>query len=180
MHMQASDLGLLALRLTVGLIFAAHGAQKAFGWWNGPGYAGWHRVIERMGFWPTSFWTAVSMAVELVSGLALAVGFLTPLAAASIVGQLIVIIVRVHLPSGFFNANRGIEFPLSLGGGALALTGTGPGAISVDRALGLAASPAVQLGLLLVFVLGALALLAVPRRVTAPGGQPPAPQAQGR
>ncbi len=51
------EAGLAVLRITIGLIFAAHGAQKAFGWWNGPGYAGWTSVITKMGFRPTAFWT---------------------------------------------------------------------------------------------------------------------------
>ena len=111
--MQASDLGLLVLRLTVGLIFAAHGAQKAFGWWNGPGYAGWHRVIERIGFWPTSFWPAVSVAVELASGLALAIGFLTPLAAASIVAK----VTRDRLMRGLHQSHPGYGWDSNMGSG---------------------------------------------------------------
>lgn len=174
--MHASDLGLLVLRLVVGLIFAAHGAQKAFGWWKGPGYAGWQGAIERMGLWPAPFWTAVSVAVELLGGLALALGFLTPLAALAIVGQAIVIIAKVHLPNGFWNANRGIEFPLSLGGGALALAGTGPGLISIDRALGLTFSPTLRVALLVIVVVGSLVVLALAKQQAVPSGEQPVPR----
>lgn len=174
--MHAADLGLLVLRVVVGLIFAAHGAQKAFGWWNGPGYGRWQGAVAQMGFRPVPFWTAVSVAVELLGGLALAIGLLTPLAASALVGQAIVVIGKVHLRNGFWNANRGIEFPLGLGGAALALAGTGPGLISIDHALGLAYLPAVRVALLVIFVAGALVVLAIPKYLAVQSGQPPATQ----
>jgi putative oxidoreductase len=174
--MHGSDLGLLVLRLVVGLIFAAHGAQKAFGWWNGPGYGRWQAAIAQMGFLPVPFWTAVSVAVELLGGLALAIGVLTPLAASALVGQAIVVIGKVHLPNGFWNTNRGIEFPLSLGGGALALFGTGPGLISIDHGLGLEYLTTVRVALLAIFIAGALVAVAVAHGSAVQRGQPPAAQ----
>src|SRR5712691_3136273 len=99
--MTFSDLGLLILRLVVGLTMAAHGAQKAFGWWNGPGRVGWSDVMVRMGFRPAGLWGFVSMSAELVGGLLFAAGLFTPLAAMALVGQSTVIILKAHWARGF-------------------------------------------------------------------------------
>lgn len=163
--MAASDLGLLILRLVVGLTFAAHGAQKAFGWWSGPNFAGWRAGVERMGLRPPGFWALVSTAAELGGGGLLAVGLLTPLAAAALIAQSVVIIGLVHLPKGFWNAKGGIEFALSLAAGAAALAGTGPGSVSLDAALEASYSGAVRGLFIGVGVLGALVALAIPRLV---------------
>jgi putative oxidoreductase len=148
------DAGIAALRVTIGLIFAAHGAQKAFGWWKGPGYAAWTGVIGKMGFRPVALWALISVAAELGAGLLLALGLLTPLAAAGLVGQGIVIIARVHWANGFWSSNRGYEYPLALLGASVAITLTGPGAWSLDARLpvGLLYEPVVRWGVLLVVV----------------------------
>lgn len=172
----ASDLGLLILRLVVGLTFAAHGAQKAFGWWSGPGFAGWRIRMEPMGLRPALFWALVSTAVELVGGVLLAVGVLTPLAAAGLVGQSVVMIGLVHLPKGFWNARGGLEFPLSLAAGVAAIAGTGPGAASLDATLGVAYSDVVRLLLLAAAILGALTTLALSRVLSARSAPPVAPR----
>ena len=161
--MTASDLGLLVLRLVVGLTFAAHGAQKAFGWWSGPGFAGWRAGVERMGLRPPGFWAVISVAAELVGGVLLAVGLLTPLATAALVAQSVVIIGLVHLPKGFWMRNGGIEFAMSLAAGVVALVGTGPGSASLDAALGASYSGTVRVAVLAVGVVGGLIALAIPR-----------------
>ena len=152
-----TDLGILILRLGVGLIFAAHGAQKVFGWWGGPGFAGWKGAIEGMGLCPAGFWAAVSAYAELLGGLMLAVGFLTPLAAAALVGQGVVMIKRAHWARGFWNAKGGIEFPLVLWVGAVAVAVAGAGVYSVDNALGISLDPAVRLALIAMGILGGVA-----------------------
>ena len=169
--MTAVALGLLVLRVVGGGIFAAHGSQKAFGWWSGPGFAGWRAAMERMGLVPATFWATVSMAAELVGGLLLVVGLLTPLAAAALVGQAVVMIVHVHLPKGFWNSHGGIEFALTLGSIALALVIMGAGTLSLDHVLRLS-YPATVRGVLLVLgVIGGAIAVALPRlriRPTAP------------
>ena len=127
--MTGGDLGLLIVRLAVGLTFAAHGAQKVIGWWAGPGFAGWTGAMTRMGLRPAPLWAALSAGVELVGGLLFATGSLTPIAAALLVAQSAYIVRRVHRPKWFWNKNGGIEFPLQLLAGSLLIAASGPGAI---------------------------------------------------
>jgi putative oxidoreductase len=161
--MDTFDVALLILRIGVGLTFAAHGAQKFFGWWGGPGFENWQGAMAHMGFRPARLFALVSAGVELVGGLLLAVGFLTPFVAAVLLAQTVVIIGQVHWANGFFNQKSGIEFPLLLGIGAAAVGLGGPSAVSVDAALGLALEPAATVVLLALGVLAGLATLAIPR-----------------
>jgi putative oxidoreductase len=173
--MSTVDLALLILRLVVGLTFAAHGAQKAFGWWQGPGPANWLKAVHQMGFHPPTFFAAASIVNELAGGLALALGFVTPLAAAILIAQSVVIVVKVHWPNGFFSTRGGIEFPLLLGAAAMAIGLMSPGQTSLDALLGLGFEPATRASLaLLGFGVGFAALLfprLVPARVRPPLGR---------
>jgi putative oxidoreductase len=166
------DAAVLVLRLGVGFIFAAHGAQKVFGWWGGSGFAGWVAVMVRMGFRPPRLFAAVSAATELGGGLALAVGFLTPLAAMLIVGQSMVIIFRAHWPRGFFNRDNGFEFPLALVCGAIAALLLGPGDVSLDSVIGLGLPPEIRVWLLGLGVVGGLVAVAIPRILPRPVAAP--------
>jgi putative oxidoreductase len=172
--MDTSDLGLFVLRVVVGLTFAAHGAQKAFGWWKGSGPAGWNAVMVRMGFRPAPLWGAISIAAELVGGLFFAAGFLTPLAAMALVGQSVVIILKAHWPRGFWNRDNGLEFPLSLAAAVVAILGTGAGALSIDSALGLEFSTTFRAIALAMGTVGGLLAIAVARVLpaTAPTESP--------
>ena len=127
--------GLLLLRVVVGGIFAAHGAQKAFGWWSGPGWAGTQSWIGGMRFRPAPLFAALVTLQELGGGLLLAFGFLTPLGALAVTASMVVAVSLVHWPKGFWNGNGGFEFNLSLVAGAIALAATGPGRFSIDRVL---------------------------------------------
>jgi putative oxidoreductase len=161
--MNAIDISLLIFQLTVGLTFAAHGAQKVFGWWGGPGLAGWEGAMQHMGFRPIRLFALTSAFVELVGGPLLAAGLLTPLVAAALVAQSVVIIGHVHWANGFFNTRSGIEFPLVLGMAAAAVGLAGAGAISVDAVLGLAVEPATRLGLVIAGIAAGIVALAIPR-----------------
>ena len=173
--MTPGDLGLFILRLVVGLTMAGHGAQKAFGWWKGPGWAGWVAVMTRMGFRPANFWGVVSIGAELVGGLLLAAGLLTPFAAMALIGQSVVIVLKAHWARGFWGRDGGFEFPLSLAAGVVALVGTGPGSASLDAALGLSYSAALRGLLMAAGVLGALVAIAI-SRVLPPAGPTEAPR----
>src|SRR5918911_1311101 len=161
--MTSADFGLAFLRLAIGLTMAAHGAQKAFGWWSGPGPEGWRKAVASMGFEPAGLFARVSTLAELAGGMFLALGLLTPFAAAILVGQSIVIIGHVHAPKGFWNKNAGYEFPLALAAGAVAVALTGPGLLSLDNVLGLRFDDTVRTALLVVGAVGGLGALMVPR-----------------
>jgi putative oxidoreductase len=162
--MSTMDFGLLVLRVVVGGTMFAHGAQKAFGWWSGPGRERWRNVVGGMGFQPAGFWAAISTAAELSGGLLL-LGLLTPLVAALIIAQTVVIIGQAHLAKGFFNSAGGYEFPLSLGAGAAAILFTGPGAASLDALIGLDAAATGRVILFVLAITGGLIALAVPHRL---------------
>lgn len=170
--MTTFDLALLMLRLVVGLTFAAHGAQKAFGWWQGPGPANWLKAIHRMGFHPPTFFAAASIFNELAGGLALAVGFATPLAAAMLVAQSVVIVVKAHWQHGWFATQGGIEFPFGLGVAAMAIALLSPGAISLDALLGLDFDASTRALVVLLGLAGGFATLAFPRLIPAPASRP--------
>src|SRR5881396_3756266 len=134
------SIGLLILRLVVGLTVAAHGAQKLFGWFGGFGLAGTGQFLEKLGFRPGRVQAAQAGIAEFGGGVLLAAGFLTPAAAAAVVAVMLVASVSVHIKSGFFAQNGGYEYPLVLGVAALALAFTGPGALSLDQAFGISRS----------------------------------------
>jgi putative oxidoreductase len=159
--MTAFDFGVLILRLAIGLTFAAHGAQKAFGWWRGPGPANWMKAVHGMGFHPPALFAAASIGAELVAGLMLALGFITPVAAAVLVAQSIVIAVQAHLPKGFFSTQGGFEFPFVLGAGAFATGLLGAGVWSLDVVLLVDLPASVRAVLLLVGLAGGVLTLAM-------------------
>jgi putative oxidoreductase len=131
------ELGILIVRLVIGLTLAAHGAQKSFGWFGGGGIAGTAPFLEQLGFRPGRFHAALAGIAETAGGLLLAAGLLTPLAAAALIGTMVVAVGSVHRGKGFFLQGGGLEYNLVLAAGALAVAFTGPGAISLDRSLGI-------------------------------------------
>src|SRR5947207_1220861 len=122
--------GILLLRVVLGLIMAAHGAQKLFGWWNGPGLQGIHGWLTSMRF--RGGWAPVALLVagEFGGGLLLAAGLFVPFAAFAIIAVMLVAIATTHWRNGFWNGAGGYEFNLLilLGAAALAATGGGRGA----------------------------------------------------
>jgi putative oxidoreductase len=166
------DLALLILRLAVGLTFAAHGAQKAFGWWEGPGPARWLKAVHGMGFHPPALFAAAAIGAELVAGLALALGFVTPLAAAVLVAQAVVISVQVHLPKGFFSTKGGLEFPFVLGAASMSIGLLAAGAFSLDALFGLEILPGVRALLALAGLAGGFVVLGVRDLVRRPLRRP--------
>lgn len=163
--MNVTDVGLVMLRVVAGGIFVAHGAQKAFGSWGGPGPSRWRGVVEGMGFAPSGPFAVISIAVELVGGLLLVVGLLTPIATAALVAQVVVIIARAHWAKGFFNTVGGFEFPLLLGVVAAVICLIGPGAVSIDAAVRFHPSLTVRVICLVVGIIAGIVAAAVPSGV---------------
>jgi putative oxidoreductase len=132
----ATDIGLLLLRLAVGGTFFAHGMQKVFGMWGGPGIDGFARSLERFGFQQATTLSLVTGITELVAGAFVALGVLTPLAAAGLLA-IKICAVALKFGNGFFIASaagaNAVELDVVLGLAAAALVLTGPGRIAVDN-----------------------------------------------
>src|SRR2546423_11590708 len=126
--------GLLLLRVVVGGTMAAHGAQKLFGWFDGPGLDGVKGMLENFGFRLPAV-MALGLALTECAGLLFALGLLTPFAALGIVVVMLNAIALVHFKNGFWNGNGGYEFNLVLLTVAAAVSATGPGRFSIDHAL---------------------------------------------
>lgn len=133
-------LGLLVLRVGLGTVFFAHGAQKVLGWWGGSGLEGTVQAFVNMGK-PEWIGYAISFG-ELLGGTGILVGCLTRLAALGISVIMGGAVVLVHWPNGFFlnlqgipDKGHGIEFAFALLCMSLTLVLTGPGGISIDRIL---------------------------------------------
>lgn len=124
------DVALLILRVVVGLIFFMHGYQKVFEY----GLAGVSQGFAGMGVPLPSLMGPFIAFLELIGGIALMVGFLTPVFAALLAADMVGAILLVHVKAGFFMPN-GYEFALSLLGGSAALVLAGAGRYSVDGSL---------------------------------------------
>jgi len=131
------DIGLLVLRLAVGLTMAAHGGQKLFGWFGGYGLAGTGGFLETLGFRPGRVHASLAGTAELLGGLLIALGLLTPVGAALVIAVMVVAIGSVHLPKGFFVSDGGFEYNLMIVASSAALAFAGPGAYSLDAVDGL-------------------------------------------
>ncbi len=128
---------ILIARLFLGLLMAAHGSQKLFGWFGGYGIAGTGGYFESIGFRPGRLFAAMAGATEFVGGLLIALGFLGPVGPALMLSVMIVAMISVHWSNGVFAAANGVEVPLLYAVGAIALGLIGPGLFSVDAILGL-------------------------------------------
>ncbi|HEX6490978.1 MAG TPA: DoxX family protein [Gaiellaceae bacterium] len=126
--------GLLLLRVVIGGTILAHGGQKLFGWFGGPGLRGTAGFFGSLG-WRMPLAMAFLAGLGESSGLLFALGLLTPLAALGIATVMLNAIIAVHWKNGFFNSNGGLEFPLTIATVAVAVAAIGPGRFSLDRAL---------------------------------------------
>lgn len=131
------DLTLLGARLVIGGAMAAHGTQKAFGWFDGPGPARAAGTMSALGFRPGTSYAPLAAGNEIAAGTMIALGFGGPLGPALMLAQMIVAAAAVHAENGFFAAKGGVELPALFAAGALALAASGYGAIAADVALGL-------------------------------------------
>ncbi len=146
------SLGLLILRVVVGLTFAAHGYNKFFGGGRIPGTARW---FDSMGMKPDGRIHAVLAAtVELGAGLCFACGLLTPFAGAAFVGQMLVAGYTVHRKNGFFIVKDGWEYNMIVALIGVSVATTGPGRYSLDKAIQFDSAFLPNRGLAISLVLG--------------------------
>jgi putative oxidoreductase len=131
------DIGLLLLRLTIGLTLAAHGTQKLFGWFGGPGIEGTTGMMGKLGLAPARTNAYAAASTETFGGAAIALGAFTPAAAAALIGTMVTAIRTVHLKNGFWSTGGGYEYNLTIIAALLLIVDGGPGALSIDGALGI-------------------------------------------
>ena len=163
------DIGLALARLIFGLLMAAHGAQKLFGWFGGYGVAAVAGMFQSLGFRPGRFFAITAALAEFAGGLLLALGLFGPVGPSLMLSVMIVAAVSVHLKNGVFATSNGIEVPLLYGAAGAALALSGPGRFALDTLLGLESvwTPALTWIALGIGVAGGAATLAI-RRLPAP------------
>jgi putative oxidoreductase len=131
-----TDIGLFLLRLGIGAVVFAHGAQKVFGLWGGPGIASFAGNLQTFGYQQATTLSWVTGVTELVAGAFIVIGVLTPLAAAAVLA-IMINAVLLKLGNGFFvtgpKGSDSVEYSLVLGLGAACLVFTGPGRIALDN-----------------------------------------------
>ncbi len=126
------DSALLLMRVVVGLILAAHGAQKLFGWFDGGGIKGTTKMMQSLDIHPPVFWAYVNGACEFGGGLLTALGMLWPIGPIMIVANMLVAVAKARWEKGFWSMKGGYEYDLTLLVNALALGAIGAGRYSVD------------------------------------------------
>jgi putative oxidoreductase len=125
----------LPVRVGAGVIFAAHGAQKLFGWFGGYGLEGTSGWMESIGLAPGILMAAAAGGAEFFGGLLLIAGLLVRPTALILAITMLVAIITVHLQNGLFMSNNGYEFGLALLVISMGLAVRGAGSLSVDSLL---------------------------------------------
>ena len=133
------DFAVTILRLSLGVVFFAHGAQKALGWFGGFGFNGTMGFFTQTLHIPAPF-AALAIAAEFLGGLGLLVGLLSRIAAFGIACNMVVAVAVIHIHFGFFanwfgnQKGEGFEFHILAVAGAIVIMIKGAGALSLDRA----------------------------------------------
>jgi putative oxidoreductase len=169
------DVALLVLRVVVGLLLVGHGTQKLFGWFGGPGLAGFGGGLGKMGFRPAGFWALAAGLAETVGGLLFALGLLSPLGSLGIIASMLVATFSVHWRKGLFVMTGGPELPLINIAAAVAVAIAGPGRYSVDSALGISLPEPVTGAIFSVLTLLGVVIAFASRRSEASAVSPATP-----
>lgn len=133
----ATDDGLsqLVLRLPVGVILLAHGAQKLFGWFGGYGLEGTGQYMASLGLEPGYLLALLAGGAEFFGGLLLILGLLVRPSAVVLAFTMLVAILSAHVSNGLFLSNDGYEFALVILAATVALALSGAGRLSIDRSI---------------------------------------------
>lgn len=128
-------LGLLLIRLVIGITFMGHGAQKLFGWFGGHGIKGTGGFFDSIGIKPGVTMAVLAGLSELIGGALFALGLFTPLAAILIVGTMVIAIIKVHGPNGYWATENGYEFNFILIAVAIGVALIGSGQYALDAVI---------------------------------------------
>jgi putative oxidoreductase len=167
------NLGILILRVVVGLVLTVHGSQKLFGWFGGSGIKGTVGMTQMLRLRPAGFWASMVIAGEFGGGLLLVVGLFSPLGPLGVAAAMLVASILVHRSKGFLAAKGGYEYPLTLLASAVAVGLSGPGRYSLDALLSTAIPGGAAVALTVLTVIAIIAAM-VTRRPAAPHGTAPA------
>ena len=159
------DIALLTARVVLGLLMAAHGAQKLFGWFGGYGLNTTGEFFVQLGFRSGRLFAGAAGVGEIVSGLLVTLGALGPIGPAVMLSVMLVAAVSVHWSNGLFATTNGVELPLLYATGAVGLALAGPGHYSVDAFLGITQlwTPVITWGALAAGVVGGVVNLMIRR-----------------
>lgn len=152
------DFGLLILRVALGVIFIAHGLQKVFGWWGGPGLDGFKNTLTEAGYQHADMLTYIAAGAQIASGVLLVLGLFTPLAAAValalLVNSLLATFTAQRANGGLFVLGSEAEHLLMLAAAAATIILAGPGRYGFDGGRGWARRPFIGSFLALVLAIG--------------------------
>jgi putative oxidoreductase len=129
------SIGMLIIRIVVGLLFIGHGTQKLFGWFGGHGRSGTTGFMESLGYPAPGAAAVVGGVAETLGGVLLLLGLLTPLGSLLVIAMMVSAMLAVHVRNGMWNTSGGIELPLVYAVVAAAIA-FGPGRFSLDRVIG--------------------------------------------
>jgi putative oxidoreductase len=175
------NLGLFVVRVVIGLLFVGHGAQKLWGYFGGHGIEGTGTFFESMGLRPGRLNAIAAGSAELAGGVLLALGLITPLGAALLSAVMLMAVMTAHRGKGLWVTEGGIEYNLVLLASVFAVTAVGPGAWSLDHALGVhLAGAGWALVALAAGLVGALLALAFARSGIGEQRTPHRPHPAGR
>ena len=159
------QLARLAARTVIGGLFIGHGMQKLTGSFGGPGLDGTEKMMDSLRMHPPRRNALAAGVSEAAGGTLLAAGLATPLAASSLIGVMTTAIRKVHAPNGVWNSNGGFEYNITLIAALATIVEAGPGALSLDNALGIQKKgTAVALGATALGVAASFATVELGRR----------------
>jgi putative oxidoreductase len=129
------NIGLLLIRLVIGVLFIGHGAQKLFGWFGGYGLKGTGGWFESIGMKPGVTMALMAGLTELVGGVLFALGLVTPLGGILIAATMVMAIAKVHGANGLWSTSNGYEYNLVLLAVTIGIALVGPGQYALDAFL---------------------------------------------